>query len=228
MKNVLLAMLFLAFSFTGFSQYKKAGFFSRKGRTIGIGTTSFIMGGGKGAPLGFFYEGSRESTERRIFTYGTLGVIPGYKFSYQTNGVSYNDASNKTVTISGKTALHFLYAFNVGYFLLNNESGDRKLKPFVTAGFNFVLGGGVKQINYPDGYSIDRDVDNLTYSAGFRGGAGCIYALSGKFSLKLDGGYTYQLRMDPSVGSETSTNAYRLFSSHVSASLGIRYNIFSE
>jgi hypothetical protein len=177
--------------------------------------------------LGFYYEGSRESTERRIFTYGTLSVMPGYAFSYQTNAVSYNDGSEKKATVSGKSGLHFLYAFNVGYFLLKDESGESKLRPFVTGGFNIMMGGYAKQINYPEDYSVDREVNDVTYSAGFRAGAGCIYVLSGKFSLKLDGGYTYQIDLDP-ISNGTTINGYKLFDTHVSASLGIRYNIFSE
>jgi len=227
MKNVSLAILFAALSLTGMGQYKKAGFFSKKGRTIGIGTTSFIMGDGKGAPVGFYYEGSRESTERRIFTYGNIAVIPGYKFSFQTTGVSYDQTSEKNITVSGKTTMHFLYQFNVGYFLLKQGGGEeRKFRPFVSAGFNVLLGGRLKEETYEDGYEINKDTGGQSFSTGLRGGAGCIYDLSQKFSLKLDGGYTYQVNIYPSDVQGYQT--YSLFTSHASVSLGIRYSIFSE
>lgn len=226
MKNISLAILFIALSLAGRSQYKKAGFFSKKGRSISVGATSFIMGDGKGAPLGFYYEGSRASSERRLFTYGNISIIPGYKFSFQTPAVSYDQTSEKNVTVSGKTTMHFLYQFNVGWFLLKQENEERKFRPFISAGFNVLLAGRLKEVTYEDGYEVNKDVGGQSFSTGFRGGLGCIYDLSERFSLKLDGGYTYQINIYASSQNDYPT--YDLFTSHTSVSLGVRYNIFSE
>ena len=227
MKKSLLALFFIASSFAGYSQYQKASFFSSKGRTISAGSTAFIMGDGKGNPIGFFYEGGRESSRNRTFTYGTISVIPGYKFSYQTTGHSYDQTETKTVTVSGKSSLIFLYAFNVGVFL-KKPAEESKFKPFVTAGFNVLLSGRVKEeTTDPDGYDLDKYVRSGGFSTGFRAGAGCIYVLSDRFSLKFDAGYTFQLNISTSdYGSKAKY--YDIFASHIAAGLGIRYSIFTE
>jgi len=227
MKKSLLAIFFSAISFAGFSQYQKAGFFSSKGRTISLGSTVFVMGDGKGSPVGFFYEGGRESGRNRTFTYGTISVIPSYKFSYQTPGQSYDQTENKTVTVTGKTNMIFLYAFNVGVFLKKPEN-NLKFKPFVTAGFNVVLSGRAKETTEsPEGFELEKYVRSSGFSTGFRAGAGCIYALSERFSLKLDAGYTYQFNFSASDYGSNS-KYYDVFASHAAASLGIRYSIFTE
>ena len=231
MKKASLAIFFIAISFAGWSQYKKAGFFSSKGRTISIGSTAFIMGDGKGAPIGFFYEGGRESPGKRVFTYGTISVIPAYKFAYQTTGTNYDQTEKINLTVTGSTTWQFLYAFNVGYFLLSQDNEEIKLKPFVTLGANVLLAGHAKEVSYsPDGYDADKDVRNSSFTGGFRGGVGAIYALSPKFSLKLDAGYSYQFNLKATESSsyDKSTKGYYVFASHPTVSIGIRYSIFSE
>ena len=208
------------------AQYQKVSFFSNKGRSVGIGSTAFVMGDGKGAPIGFYYEGSRERTGRQFFTFGSISVIPGYKFAFQTTGVTYDQTTQKTVTVSGKTGIHVLYAFNVGYFLLNQKGEPQKVKPFVSAGVNVLLAGRLKEVNYPDGYEVNKDVGGQSLNTGFRAGAGCIVDLSDRFSVKLDAGYAYQINIYPPGISSAAT--YGLFTSHVAAGLGIRYHIFTE
>lgn len=219
MKQIFLIAIAGLLCTTGFGQYKKAGFFSSKGRTIGLGTTAYMMGTGSGLPLGYSLEMSRESDMRRVFTYGSFTFLPAYNFSYQSPGIDNNTGKSITVPVTGRSGFNLQYAFNVGLFLLKND-GEQPFKPFVSLGFNANLSDGVHDYLYPEGTSIDKYPSSVNYRGGIRGGGGCIYQPVKPFSVKLDLGYTFLVNMD--AVSEAGT--FQTYRSHPAATVTLRYH----
>lgn len=202
------------------AQYKKASFFGKEGRTYGLGTQLYAMGDGKGSPVGYSITFGRDQDGKQFFSSWELQLIPSYKYSFNTT-----NAIDEPITVSGKAKTHLIYGVNYGFYLLKNDNEDRKLKPFVTAGFNIVMLGGMKTTDV-DYYDNKKVVSDQNFSAGLKGGLGCVYNLSSKFSLKLDGGYNYQYNL--SIEDIEKERAYFLFTSHPYVSAGVRFRLVSE
>jgi hypothetical protein len=225
----LLFVLFLIFATTAVSaQYKKASFFTKGGRTYTLGATFHQMGDGKGTPIGFFYSGGKDNTDKRLFRWYELEFLPAYRFSYQTMGYNYNNSTGikEPVTISGKSQFQFLYNFNLGYHLLNRSEGEKKINPYVFAGVDLLLLGGA---SYTSGgsethYEFDKNLSEETVGIGFRGGVGALLNFSEKIALKTDLGYNVHYNLD--LG-EYTTPMYYTFANHMFLSTGIRFR-FSE
>lgn len=214
-------LLFICFSLA--AQYKKASFFGKEGRTYGLGTQLYAMGDGKGSPIGFAATFGRDRDGKQFFSSWELAVIPSYKFSFTTT-----DENDNPITVSGKAKTHFIYGVNYGYFLLKNkEEEDRKIKPYIFAGFNIVLAGGPKVTTDNNTSYNKKVVPEQNFSAGLRGGAGCLFGFAPRFSLKLDGGYNYQWNVSSESFSD-GVETYHLFTNHPYASVGIRYRLTRE
>ena len=213
-------LFFICFSLS--AQYKKASFFGKEGRTYGLASQLHAMGDGKGSPVGYTVTFGRDQDGKQFFSSWELELIPSYKFSFTTT--DYNDES---ITVSGKSKTHFVYGVNYGFYLLNNKEEERKIKPFVTAGFNIVIAGGAKIFDVENNsYDNKIYVPDQTFSAGLKGGLGCFYNFSPKFALKLDGGYNHQFNL--SLGDETSADEYYMFTKHAYVSAGIRFRFVRE
>ncbi|HET9430176.1 MAG TPA: hypothetical protein VFO70_03315 [Chitinophagaceae bacterium] len=202
------------------AQYKKASFFGKEGRTYGIGTRFFALGDGRAKTLGYYLAFGRDRDEKQFFSSWEIQFIPSYKFSYSTT-----DINDVPLTVFGKSKSHIVYSVNYGFHLLKNKNDEQKLKPYVTAGFNFVLRGGVKE-STNDNWDNKKVVMHETFSFGFGGGLGCFINIAPKFSLKLEGGYTYQINTATvDYGEE---ELYYMFPPHPYGSLGLRYRLISE
>jgi hypothetical protein len=213
-------LFFICFSLA--AQYKKASFFGKEGRTYGLATQLHAMGNGKGSPIGYTLTFGRDRDGKQFFSSWELELIPSYKFSFATT--NYND---EPVTVSGKSKTHLVYGVNYGFYLLNNKEEERKIKPFVSAGFNIVIAGGIKVFDN-DNNSSDNKIylPDQTFSTGLRAGLGCFYNFSPKFALKLDGGYNHQFNL--SMGDESSSDEYYIFTKHAFVSAGIRFRFVKE
>jgi hypothetical protein len=223
MKKQVCTSLFLSLlCFSLSAQYKKASFFDKEGRTYSLGSQLYAMGDGKGSPVGFAVTFGRDRDDKQFFSSWDLQMLPSYKFSFTTT-----DENDNTITVNGKAKMHLIYGVNYGYFLLKNDKAERKVKPYLSAGFNIVLLGGAKEISDNNSTSYNKKaVADQNFSAGIKGGLGCLLALAPKFSLKLDGGYNYQFNI--SSESFSDVKAYHLFSNHPFVSAGIRYRIVKE
>jgi len=221
MKQFLTTLIFVACCSVLSAQYKKASFFDKSGRTYGIGGQYYALGDGKGSPFGFNISFGNDADGKRLFSFWEFRFIPSYKFSFETVDYDLNP-----VTVSGKTKLHWIYALNYGWYILKNE-GEQVFKPYLTAGLNIVLLGGLKEYDSPDmeGYTL-KQVPHQNFSAGIGGGAGAIFNLSSNWQVKLEGGYTYQGNLNSDV--DDAAEVYNVFTSHPYASVGIRYRIVSE
>lgn len=204
------------------AQYKKASFFEKEGRTYGVGTQLYVMGDGKGAVLGLNLSFGRDQDGKQLFSFWELRYIPAYKFKFESLDLDANP-----VTVTGKSKSQFIYALNYGLYLTRNEGDEQKFKPYITAGMNFVLSGGMKKLDNDVYYdNLVKSVPERNFSAGIGGGLGGIINLSSRFSLKVEGGYTYQYNLSTDFDSEQEE--YFMFTSHAYASAGIRYRIVSE
>lgn len=218
-----LAVLLLSFSIS--AQYKKASFFGRQGRTYELGAQSYILGDGKGDPIGFKIGFGRDQDGKQFFTSWEIQFIPSYKYSYTTT--SEDMYSSYPVKVEGKTKSALIYALNYSYYLLNNKNTERKIKPYVTAGTSVLLAGGIKtETVTPDPYySIKKQSEWPDFTMGIGGGLGCIFSFTDKLGLKVQGGYEQLLRISSgSYGEET----YYVYNSHPYVSLGLRLRIVSE
>ncbi len=206
------------------AQYKKASFFGKEGRTYGLNAQAYTMGDGKGNPFGFTATFGRDRDGKQFFSSWELQVIPSYKFSFNTT-----DEYNEPITVSGKTRTHLIYGVHYGYFLLKNneEEKQRRIKPYLFAGFNIVLLGGASGDieNNNIGYN-KKAVADQNFSMGLRGGIGCLVGLSPKFALKLDGGYNRQFNISSEAFEDTEE--YHLYHHHPFASVGIRFRVATE
>jgi hypothetical protein len=221
MKQFLTTLVFVACCSVLSAQYKKASFFDKSGRTYGIGGQLFALGDGRSTAVGLNLSFGRDQDGKRLFSFWGFHFIPGWKFSYETE-----DFNADPITVSGKAKLHWILESNYGWYILKNED-EQVFKPFLTAGFNIVLLGGLKELDNEDlqGNTV-KQVPRQNFSAGFGGGAGGIINFASNWQLKVQGGYTYQANVNTDVSD--NSEAYNLLPSHPYANIGIRYRIVSE
>jgi hypothetical protein len=222
MKKLTLSMAVLFSSLCLCAQYKKASFFGKEGRTYEIGSQMYNFGDGKGSPIGFKIAFGSDQDGKQFFSAWELQYIPSYKYSFTTT-----DENTGSVLVSGKSKNAFVYAVNYGYHLLKNDESERKVKPYVTAGFNIVISSGVKtQIITPDdSYNLQKGTSDEQFNFGLSGGLGCMVNFTQKFGLRLQGGYNFQV---PIGGDEGYDEVYRLFTSHTYISAGLRLRIAAK
>src|SRR5262245_61657914 len=118
------------------AQYKKASFFEKEGRTYEIGSRIYMMGDGKGSPIGYSIGFGRDRAGKRFFSAWEIQMIPSFKYAYQTV-----DENNARLDVIGRTKSQWIYSPNYGYHLLKNEE-RRMVQPYVLAGLHFLFLGG--------------------------------------------------------------------------------------
>jgi len=222
MKQLSFVLLLILATTAVSAQYKKASFFSKGGRTYTVGATFHSMGDGKGTPVGFFFSGGKDNTEKRLFRWYELEFIPAYNYSFQTMGINSGSGTKEEVTIAGKSQFQFLYNFNLGYHLLSRSEGEKKINPYVFAGVDVLFLSGTNYANaYDTHYEFDKNVSTETFGVGLRGGIGALLNFNEKIALKTDLGYNLQYNLD--LDDYYSTPMYYVFASHLSLTTGIRF-----
>ncbi|MFL5742572.1 MAG: hypothetical protein ACJ75B_20280 [Flavisolibacter sp.] len=223
MKKIIPSLIVLFFAFSVSAQYKKASFFGKSGRTYEIGSQMYFLGDGKGSPIGYRIGFGRDQDGRQLFSSWDIQFIPSYKYSYTTT-----NSIDESVSVNGRTAGTWIYGWNLGYHLLKNESGSQKVKPYVTLGLDIVMVGGSKEENSTiSTYDVKRQTQSQTFSGGLTGGLGCVFNLSSKLGLKVQGGYTAQGNVS-SDSFASDVSPYYLFTSHPYASIGLRLRIVQD
>lgn len=218
--NVVLLSTFICLAAS--AQYKKASFFNKQGRTYGLATRAYLLGDGKGTPMGLELSFGRDRDGKQFFSSWSLQFIPSYNFSYTTV-----DENNTPATVNGKSKMQLLYGANYGFYLLKNDNSEQKFKPYVNAGFNIVVFGGLKYVSDGGDHNFKKIVTHDNFSAGLGGGVGCLYILSPVIGLKLDAGYTYQFNVESTI-EEEGQEFYHMFTKHPYVTAGIRFRISSE
>jgi len=229
MKKALFICLLAALSVQLSAQYKKAGFFTREGRTYSLSTTMFNMGDGKGSPLGFTFSSGSDNTQKRTIFWYDITFIPGYNFSYTTTGTIAN--SNSTVndaTIYGKSRSVWIYGFNYGIYLTKHDA-ESKFNLYIPLGFNIVIAGRPQQASLDliseQYYDLDKSPAQESFNFGLKGGLGAIYNITQKWGVKLEGGYNRVFNVDVN---NTSGNSYFMFTNNSYVTLGIRLRLLGD
>lgn len=220
--NRIYVAIVLAIICTGVqAQYKKASFLTRSGRTYELGFSSRFLSGGAGTMPGFYYSYGRDKG-KRIFHWFDLEVLLPTKFKY----ITYHQQDPSTaVYVTGKTKTGLAYRYNFGFYVTDPDNTDIKVKPFVTAGLNFLIAGAAstKTFEYTPEQSDPHEVavySNFSYGANI--GVGAVYALSEKIGLKFTGGYNLQGETDTNDYSK-EYKIYRSYPSHPYVTIGVRF-----
>jgi len=224
MKNFIPVLIALLLCVSVSAQYKKASFFEKEGRTYELGSRAYFLGDGRGTPVGFSIGFGRDRGGKRFFSAWEIQIIPSYKYSYSTV-----DENNDPIHRDGRAKTHWIYAVNYGYHLLNNEE-PRKVQPYVVAGINIVMAGGVREETETQGYYgyPQRNTAYSAFSAGIHGGLGCLVNLNSTLSLKVQSGYDAQWNVDGEEFMDNTVKPYYMFPSHVYASVALRVRVVRD
>ena len=225
MKKLIPTVAVLLLSFNLSAQYKKAGFFEKEGRTYELASQLYMMGKGNGNPIGYKVAFGRDQDGRNLFITWDIQFIPSHKYSYTTV-----DENEVPVTVTGKSKHTFVYGLNWGYHLLKAKPDEmRRVQPFIGAGINILLAGGIRSETYsPETFSyLKRNTSEQTISFGLNAGLGCIVNLSSKLALKVQGGYDHQFNMS-AQNWDDEVKPFFLFGSFSYASLGLRLRIVKD
>lgn len=222
MKNFVTALSVLFMTCSLSAQYKKASFFEKQGRTYELGSRMYMLGEGKGNPIGYSIGFGRDRGGKRFFSSWEIQMIPSFKYAYTTA-----DENNDPVYKNGSTKTMWIYSPNYGFHLLKNEEG-RMVQPYVLAGLHILVAGGIKEETETQGYGYpQRNTSDQTISVGLSGGLGCLVNLNSTFGLKIQGGYDHQFNMSANYWDD-ETKPYYLFTSHPYVSLALRLRIKTE
>jgi hypothetical protein len=221
MKNCFFAFLIL-FCAQSKAQYKKASFLNKKGRTYELGGTAHFISEGHATVPGIVYSFGREHEEKRTFHWFDFEALLPSTFSYTTEDFT----THAPVTVSGKSSMGWVFRYNFAYYLANNSNPDNKLLPFVTAGVGmaFVV-PQTRDVIYTPGdsyYDVQKQTISSDFNVGANFGLGLVYNFTPVFGIKLAGGYNFLYNLNLASGDTEGYSDYYFYSSHPSASLGVR------
>jgi hypothetical protein len=112
MKIIFPVLIALLLTVSLSAQYKKASFFEKEGRTYELGSRIYMMGDGRGNPIGYTIGFGRDRAGKQFFSAWEIQMIPSYKYSYAT--VDENDGP---VYKNGQTNTLWIYSPTYGYLL---------------------------------------------------------------------------------------------------------------
>lgn len=216
MKKINVTLLVLLISLSGIAQYKKASYFGKDGRTYGLGTRIYNLGGYSGTVLGYTLSLGKDSDGKQFFSGQEAQFIPSYKVQLMVL-----DVSGGYKSMNFTTKLQFLYGINFGWFLLNNDNSERKVKPYVNFAIGVKFTGGIKETyDFTDEIAAD-----LPFSINLNGGAGLIYYMKPWLGLKAEGGYSYQNSLSNSGRDQKESYA---LPNHTYVNAGLVFRIISK
>ncbi len=225
-KSILAVMMIMA-SVTAFAQYKKASFLEKDGRTYELGTYVHFLRNGRSAQNGFQISIGKE-TNKKVFLWYDFELTLPSKIS--TSGI--RSSNNLPETITGKSKLGFIFRYNAGYFFLDQSKENKKVNPFLKAGFNIKIGSGIKlnptnaNTSYSN-FSVPEEGADGTVGLDF--GIGTIFELSKKIGIRCIGGYNVQFTNELfKKYADTKDYEFFPFTNHPYVSLGVRFKISKE
>lgn len=220
MKKLSITLLLFSLYAGATAQYKKASFFEKSGRTYSLGSRLSALGDGKGSPVGFYVSFGRDQDGKRLFTNWELQYIPGYSFTKDVL-----DQDKAVTTVVGKSRAQFIYGYNWGYHLIKGDGETPKIQPYLTAGFNFVISGGVKIVT-DNAYGSDPYISDRSFGCGIGGGAGAVFNLNSWFGLTVGAGYNLQGNIG--IEGDNTKKQYHMYTSHPYASAGVRFRVSTD
>jgi hypothetical protein len=219
MKKIAAVILITIISLSAAAQYKKASFFTRNNKFIGVKTGMNLYGNGvKATPLFAFIYG-KDKGENRIWHWWDLEITGSSKYSY--NALSSNTAVDAIVNVSGKVSPMLTWRYNWAFYLGNNKDEEKKGLPFVKIAVEAALFGRFIQDEKttPTGESAIKTTYSEGSNMGIDLGAGYSYKLGENFKLFGVAGYRW-LYNETTQGS----NIYFTTPSHPFVNIGIRFS----
>jgi hypothetical protein len=208
MKKINLTLLVLFIGFSSMAQYKKASYFGKDGRTYSLGTRWYALGDGVGTHMGYSLSLGNDVEAKQWFYGWGIQYLPSYNFNLDAikwDGTSYS--------VIGTTTSALIFEYNLGYFLLNNEKAERKIKPYLAGAFGLKFTGGVKETT-----DDDPDAEAPGFGLGLSGGGGLFYYFTQRFGIQAEGGYNYQIKFN-------AEQKYNVFPSHTYVRAGLVFRI---
>lgn len=225
MRRIILAALLLTNSFSLFSQYQKASFFSRSGRTYSLGVNLHALGGGRGTPLGYYFAQGADNNDKHLFFWYDIEVIPSYKFSYQTSYTDIVTNQEVPVNVTGSSRLHLIYNYHLGYHFLNRSETAPRLQPYAFAGVSLIAFGKSKDDSNAYTYgNLKKYPVEGGFTLGVKGGLGVLWAITPKLGLNITTSYHPVFNF----GGNIDVARYDVFVSHVAASAAIRFKVIED
>ncbi len=225
MKKGMLSVILLTAFISVFSQYQKASFFSRSGRTYSLGTQLHALGGGRGTPLGYFFAQGVDNNEKHFFFWYDFEIIPSYKYSYKTSYTDLVTSQEVPVTVSGSSRLHLIYNYHLGFHFLNRSQSEPPFQPYAFVGVSLVAFGKSRDDSNAYMYGdLKKYPIEGGFTIGFKSGLGVVWAITPKLGLNITGGYNPVFNF----GGDVEAARYDVLISHVSASAGIRFKIVED
>jgi hypothetical protein len=221
MRKLIFILCLTTANVPGFSQYKKASFFERAGRTYDVGFSARLLGGGNSMrpciQIGFGRDAGN-----RFFQWSEFEIWMGHKFNYMT--VNY-DVPPTAVKVNGKSKTGLGYRVNLAYHLLDPTKEGNKFHPYVTMNIGALMQISSEEYTLttePDnGYSIEKYPDEESFVFGVGGGLGMLYDVAKTISLRVAAGYTYQNNFKK-TSSELEA-PFKMSPSHPYVSIGVRF-----
>jgi hypothetical protein len=223
MKRIITVLAVLLITISVAAQYKKASFFKKHGTTYELGSDIYMLGKQRANPLGIKFAIGTDKEGKRTFNSWDFIVVTPYSYNYTTTETDNNDQ----IRVHGTTSPAAVLGYNFGYYLLKNESGQ-KLKPFVTAGLNFVMTSYVQDETFSagSGYNYKMETSQESIGMGCSIGAGVMFNFSKKLGLKLQGGYAKQGNI--AADSYSDVEHFFLFTDHPYIGLSLRLSVNNE
>jgi hypothetical protein len=235
MKKIVLMLLVTITGMSSFSQYKKASFFNKEGRTHELGTNiSFIKNGGGTPVLSIVYTGSLE-TEKKISLFSDIEFMMKGKMSY--TGEYYKNAVGATVTekLTGKTPIYLLVKYGLQYRFTNTENGDdSRLVPYVRAGilYGINFGSDYKLRNsegeFVSGDNVNPATPQNESVLGLETGAGATYYFTQNLGIRAGINYRYFIHYSGIGGRGNTDNVFYPLKVHPGISISLKYRIFAD
>jgi hypothetical protein len=218
MKKIVLLMLISAFGITSFAQYKKASFFQRGRKTIGLTAGVKLFSKDLKPAPNFCLTYGNDKGKNRIFHWWDLDFTLSHKYSYTVN--AYNPPGGK-VTVGGKAGSTVTIAYNWGFYLLDNKKEENKVLPFIKLGIGVLLVTAretAKPSYTPASLSPDQNgIIDKEFSGDI--GGGVLYKISDRLGMQANAGFRGYVRESINNGS----TRYLLHVKHPFLNVGVRF-----
>ncbi len=219
MKKIGMVLLAMSLLINAEAQYKKASFFTRNGKFIGIKAGMHIYGHGVAATPSIAYIYGKDRGKKHVWHWWDLEYTSGSKYSYTT--VNLNNPSTMA-SVSGRSRGFITWRYNWSCYLGDNTNEEIKGLPFVKLAVEMVLAGrvggtGANQIITPANAWPEKTTYPGASNFGLDLGAGYMYKLNEGASIFGVAGYR-------KIFNEAGYSAFFTTPSHPYINFGIRFS----
>lgn len=227
MKQVAIAAALVLISFAGFSQYKKASFFTKDGRVYELGVVNSLFSNREGsAPISIFYSNSIEAG-KSLSLFSDIEYMLKSKFSYTANyndPTTYNSVTGKVIANRGSA---LVIKYGVQYRFVKADSENEKFAPYLRLALAVAYDFGASNPVNSKGESIspNPEINSTAAFLGAEAGAGISYYFTKNLGIRAGAAYRPGVTL---ASGFASGNIYNSFISHPMVSVSLKYKIFSE